>query len=134
MKLIWTKPHKCGSRSLNYRNEEFESFYIGEALKGYLMYRNIFIGTERVDFKIEYNPLYHFYDISLFEHEGGPGRGDETYRRKHIDEAIKVLQDDGAIITNIGSTLRWKDEVKLTGKRFWIQSIEENNVELHPCC
>jgi hypothetical protein len=110
MKLIFTRPHKD-------KSGEFSSFWIGSALKGYLQYRNIFIGNQPIDFDISYNDLYHFYDISLFEISGNIGCPGE-----HIEETIKILVDDGWNV-NISSTWRWEGKKQIKGKRLWIKSI-----------
>jgi hypothetical protein len=91
------------------------------AFKGYLQYRNVFIGDENKDFTISYNKVYKFYDIELFEIAGN--RGDPA---GHIEKAIAVLREDGAEV-DVKYTLRWEDGTKINGKRLWVE-VKTNRV------
>ena len=113
MKLLFTAPHKCDSG-------DFPSFRMKDAFKGYLQYRNVFIGEHRTDFTISYNNVYGFYDISMFEiaeNRDSPAG--------HIEQTIAVLKEDGAAVEVQGETWRWEGEERIRGKRIWIRAVKE---------
>ena len=107
MKLVFTKPHACEGSG------KFPSFFIGNALKGYLAYRGVWIGEERSDFDISYNDFYHFYSIQLFHIPKNKNPAE------HIGKAIEVFKSDGAVILSVDHT--WNKE-QIDGKRIWIKA------------
>jgi hypothetical protein len=115
MKLVFTKPH------LSSKDSEFPSFFMGNALRGYLEYRNVFIGKENVDFTINFNSFHGGYDISLFEI---PANGNPS---RHIDEAIAALKEDGTNVKQISYTWKWIDQKQIKGKRLWIEAVSDTN-------
>lgn len=109
MKLIFTHPRM---------REGFPSFWLGAAFKGYLQYHDVFIGDEGIDFTIAWNPVYGFYDISLFEIPGN-----RSGRAEHIAAALSILRAE-ADVEQVLETWRWNGPVQIRGKRIWIKAVE----------
>lgn len=110
MTLLFSKPRK-------HAGGKVDSFWIGAAIKGYLQYRNIFIGTEMRDFTVTFNHCYDFYDIHMYAIAGNYGNP-----TKHINETISVLREDGVKV-RVLDTFRWDNGTRREGKRLWVEAI-----------
>jgi len=105
--MIFTEPVK--------NSPGFISWHLGKLFKAYLNYHDVWIGEEQIDFTITYNEVHKFYDVSLFHIRG------DNEKAPHIEKAIRILKENGALIRHEESTWRWENRVKIKGKRFWIQ-------------
>lgn len=94
--------------------------WLGHLISTWFWFNGIFIGTHR-DFNVEYNNIYGFYDLSLFEilGNGGPAR------ISHFEKVPEFLIERGYRIETM-PTYRWDNRdgklkgEKISGVRIWI--------------
>lgn len=113
MKLILTEPKNI-SKSTN-PALMFPKWGFEELFSAWLYYNDIWIGNAHKDFTLEYNYIYHFYDLSLFEILGNGGEG----RTKHFDQVVDFFKKEGYEV-KYQYTWRWENHVEIKGRRIWI--------------
>lgn len=96
---------------------EEDSIYLGEFICSCFYYKGIFLGQQRVDYRVSYNTFYHFYDLELFERDCGSPR-------KHWKEVLDFLNAEGYKY-DLNDTFRWKyvvgkGNIMIPGIRIWI--------------
>lgn len=100
----------------------FSKLFMADLLTAYFKYHGVFIGEGKNQIWVDYNDLYHFYDISLFELVGNR---DTT---RHFQEAIKLLKYHGHTISYVTPSWRWEHQQdapskNIKGIRFFVDAI-----------
>lgn len=127
MKLILTRP-KVGNKDQTNPCLMFpeRSIAFREVFRQWLCYNDIWVGEK--DFSLDFNYVYNFYDLELFEILGN---GDP---RKHFQKAIDFFKKEGYTI-KVDHTWRWEkvnssegcinNEKYIDGIRIWIYAKKE---------
>ena len=114
MKLILSK--------LNLDNEKyFLHWHAEEMFRAYLMYKNISVSQNKYGdniLKLNYNNVYHFYDIKMFPNRQG-------YRpTEYWEKVIDLFRGEGYRVETM-STYKWlnpqtPESKRVDGIRVWI--------------
>ena len=109
MKLLFTKPKNWNDITTNKALMWAHSWEMGNLLSSYLRYKEqIYIGKNNHDFKVNYNFVYDFYIIILYEIPGNLGNP-----KKHWNEVINFLKKDNIKFENKGHTWRWENHKQI---------------------
>ena len=116
MRLQWSEPTPAKGTDDLPTGCKFPSTFWAEAIEGWLKSEGVFVEFDRVQGSIDYNYVYHFFDITLFEDHDGPVQ----HRRDRITDMESYLQRSGVDYQVVSSTYRWLNDKQIPGVRYWI--------------
>lgn len=112
MRLVWNEPSKINVPWYPYSTSHWE-----QAILGWLNYMGVWPEKSRDYWQCEYNYLYHFFDIHIFEcWLPGHGKPDEVIR------TMREYLGHSDLDWNEHSSFRWDNGKQRPGVRFWIQA------------
>lgn len=76
------------------------------------------VWVEEKHSKVDYNPVYHFYDIIIFP---CPSNLRDT-AKSVAASAVVALKATGYKVEDIGPTHRWDDGKSVAGHRVWVRA------------
>jgi hypothetical protein len=103
------------------QTDNYLPIFADEALFAWLRLHNVF--ADKAVSQVSYNPIYHFYDFSVFPSKNSNWDG--------MNRALTKLKDaHPGRIKQASYTWRWEksadgESVKRHGLRFWITASEE---------
>lgn len=93
---------------------------LADLLSAWFWFNDIYVGTGKDNITVEYNNLYHFYSIVIFEHH--TNRGDA--KTAHFNRAVDLLKRHGHHVQDRGGAWRWDPESGIAGSRKMIRGIK----------
>ena len=113
MKFIWNEPKKSERGPQNAGNAFPETFW-ELAVLGWLRSQRVFFRDSREAVILDYNYVYHFFDLTVFEDEINGGK-------EPILKFREYLKISGLDFREM-DTFRWNNNTQIRGIRFWIQA------------
>lgn len=111
--------------------DEADSWDLADLFASWCRYNGVWIGDKREERAVEYNAVYHFYDVHLYAILGNR----EDAQTSHFDAVKKLLEREGIQVTHWDTSWRWHKpngetrNIQVPGVRFWIKAVEQVRIE-----
>jgi len=116
MKFIWSEPPKHDNEC------SFPRLHWEEPIFGWLKFNDVWFEPntyERKHYELSYNYLYHFFDITIYEHEANCGKGEPD----NVIQAMRTYLKSTNLKWSESSDYCWtRDGKRIPGVRFWIDA------------
>ena len=117
MKFIWNEPVKPHTPWYQGSTNSWE-----QAVRGWLNYMGVWPERGRDYWECDYNPLYHFFDIYIYEcWLDGHGEPDRVIK------AMRAYLQSTTLDWTEYPTFKWDNGKQRPGVRFWIQAEDFPN-------